>query len=362
MTNIYSYDRWCQTEGNTNVSGAKIKGSTKFSWRIKNFSDREEEKGDCIQSDDFVVISPNGLPTHWYMEVYPYGTEEATSGFLSVAICLRSEGIKARASFVLCVVSKNQREELFYTGSYKGEEFEPDCLGYERWDALHISDLQEKWLVEDSLTISCDISVFEAISMPNCKKRQERIMGRKIQEDLGKAFTLKEPIGCDVTITCGDESFECSKFMLMARSNVFKLMFQSNMQESQTNNVNIEDLKPPVVAEMLHYIHTGKAPKIDDYAQELLAAADRYQLDDLKRTCEENLISTLTVENMFDILILSYLVSADKLRKDVIKYVTENLSSSSVDWKKELAGYPSLWPDIVEAFMNLTSELKKGTS
>ena len=144
MTNIYRYDRWCQTEGNTNVSGAKNKGCTKFSWRIKNFSDREEEKGDCIQSDDFVVISPNGLPTHWYMEVYPYGTKGATSGFLSVAICLRSEDIKARASFVLCVVSKNQREELFYTGSYKGDEFEEDCLGYERSDVLLINDLQEK--------------------------------------------------------------------------------------------------------------------------------------------------------------------------------------------------------------------------
>jgi len=344
------------------VSGAKIKGSTQFSWRIKNFSDREEEKGDCIQSDDFVVISPNGLPTQWYIEVYPNGTEVATCGFLSVAMCLRSEGIKVRASFVLCVVSKNQREELLSSGDDdKGDEFD-SSIGYLECDALLISDLQEKWLVEDSLTIFCDISVFETISIPNCKKRQERKMGRKIQEDLEKAFTLKEPIGCDVTVTCGDESFECSKFMLMARSNVFKLMFQSNMQESQTNKVNIEDLKPPVVAEMLHYIHTGKAPKIDEYAQELLTAADRYQLDDLKRTCEENLISTLNVENMFDILILSYLVSADKLRKEVIKYVTENLSSSSVDWKKELAGYPSLWPDIVEAFMNLTSELKKGTS
>ena len=91
----------------------------------------------------------------------------------------------------------------------------------------------------------------------------------------------------------------------------------------------------------------------------MLAAADRYQLEDLKRSCEENLISTLKDQNMFNILILSDVYSATKLRKKAIKFITENLSSTSSDWKKELAEYPSLWPDIVESLLNLNSELKK---
>ena len=203
------------------------------------------------------------------------------------------------------------------------------------------------------MAIVCRIIVYDEFTIPKYVADQ----GQKMLEDLEEAYALKKPLGLDVTVTCDDKSFECSKFMLTARSKVFNSMFQSNMKESQTNIVVIEDLKPSVVAEMLHYIHTGKVPKIDENAQGLLAAADRYQLEDLKRSCEENLISTLKDQNMFNILILSDVYSATKLRKKAIKFITENLSSTSSDWKKELAEYPSLWPDIVESLLNLNSKL-----
>ena len=69
--------------------------------------------------------------------------------------------------------------------------------------------------------------------------------------DLEQSF--KESLGFDVKISCGDISFECNKFMLMTRSLVFKSMFQSNMVESQSNIIDIADMKPEVVSEMLQY-------------------------------------------------------------------------------------------------------------
>jgi len=344
------YDHWCQTKGDKNISGGNSTAETKFGWRIKEFSERPEQKGSSIRSDVFTAISIQGVATEWYLEVYPNGTESAKPGFLSVVVALNSNEIEIEAFYYFYFVN-NDGEEVEIVPDNDTECYTRRGSGWEFHDALPLND--KYWLLEDSLAIVCEIVVYDEFTIPNCEADQ----GQKMLEDLEEAYTLKKPLGLDVTVTCKDKSFECSKFMLTARSDVFNSMFQSNMKESQTNKVVIEDLKPSVVAEMLHYIHTGKVPKIDEHAQGLLAAADRYQLEDLKRSCEENLISTLKDQNMFDILILSDVYSAARLKKKAIKFVTENLSSTSSDWKKELAEYPSLWPDIVDSLLNLNLKL-----
>ena len=44
-------------------------------------------------------------------------------------------------------------------------------------------------------------------------------------------------------------------------------MFENDMVERRTNVVNIEDLDPEVVAEMLQFIHTGRTPNINELAK-----------------------------------------------------------------------------------------------
>ena len=75
---------------------------------------------------------------------------------------------------------------------------------------------------------------------------------------------------CDVQVKCGDKSFDCHQFMLsgmllvscdncllllvhflIARSPVFRAMFQNDMAERKNKKVDVVDLHPDVVAEML---------------------------------------------------------------------------------------------------------------
>ena len=77
------------------------------------------------------------------------------------------------------------------------------------------------------------------------------------------------------------------------------LAFQHETLESQTNVVNIKDIEPKVFKEMLLYIQTGEAPNINNIAKELLVAADFYQLDQLKISCQEVLSETLEAKNSF---------------------------------------------------------------
>jgi len=51
--------------------------------------------------------------------------------------------------------------------------------------------------------------------------------------------------------------------------------------EGRTKVVEIEDIEPSVLKEMLRYLYTGKAPKLDedDMTEPLFLAADKYQIE-----------------------------------------------------------------------------------
>jgi len=232
--------------------------------------------------------------------------------------------------------------------SWSSEEWEEDELGMfpenSHMDEFRMFGMNPEKFHCDGIRISYEI-------------QRKHLL--KMKEDLEKAYVGPDKSLLDVTVTCGDASFECNKFMLTARSPVFKAMFQHDSKESQSNVVEIKDIETKVLEEMLHYIHTGDAPNIKDLAKDLLAAADFYQLEQLKTSCQELLSETLDVENALKMLILSDKYSAPKLRKNAIAFVTENLSSNTVNWKKKLEGYPSIWPEIVDSLLEINEKLRK---
>ena len=57
--------------------------------------------------------------------------------------------------------------------------------------------------------------------------------------DLGKLFS--DATDADVTIVVGDEKFKAHKVLLKARSDYFRALFESNMEESRKNEVGISN-------------------------------------------------------------------------------------------------------------------------
>jgi hypothetical protein len=70
--------------------------------------------------------------------------------------------------------------------------------------------------------------------------------------------------------------------VLAASSPVFAAMFNSGMLEAKNDHVQIEDVEGDVMKAMLRFMYTGTAPGIEGIADQLLAAADKYQLERLK--------------------------------------------------------------------------------
>lgn len=212
----------------------------------------------------------------------------------------------------------------------------------------------EKNLPGDKLTIHCVIHIVKdkafhnlSFNVPKCD----------LANDLGNLFESKEL--SDVIIKTSDghklrahknilsgmlnnEKTLCSIGLLfndlsplLARSPVFAAMFKHPMLENQENSVAIADFKHDVVAEMLRFIYTGYAPKLPEICEDLLAAADKYAIERLKKMCGGYLSNNLSVKTAHSILKLADLYNMPELKKRSKQFVNIHCQDTSDFFKPE---------------------------
>jgi len=129
-------------------------------------------------------------------------------------------------------------------------------------------------------------------------------------------------------------------------------MFHSNMKETITNEVQIDDIKPEVMAEMLLFIYAGKTSNgcmSMDMAKDLFIAADKYQIDPLKNRCENQLVRLLNIDNYHSLLLLGDTYSSS-LKKSVMRFVVQNKKRIELD--ESLVENPSLMMELLNEFAN----------
>jgi speckle-type POZ protein len=112
--------------------------------------------------------------------------------------------------------------------------------------------------------------------------------------------------GVDVEIEVGGETFPAHRWMLAARSPVFKAeLLQSSAALS--SRIRVDNMDPGVFKVLLHFIYTDALPKeiverqetlATTMAKPLLLAADRYKLERLKLICEDILCGHIDVKSV----------------------------------------------------------------
>ena len=84
----------------------------------------------------------------------------------------------------------------------------------------------------------------------------------------------------------GNETVALHKDILMLRSPVFKAMFDSNMTESNSNQIQIPDFDSIAIKRMVEFLYKDTFTDINDTSYEdfisLLAIANKYQVNSLK--------------------------------------------------------------------------------
>ena len=108
---------------------------------------------------------------------------------------------------------------------------------------------------------------------------------KSLENMMGEVFLNGKLSDC--TVFCQGREFNCHKAVLAGRSVVFDAMISHDMEETRRGEVVIKDLDSDTVGKMLAYVYTGKVEEIEAKAAELLAAAEKYILPELKMMSEE---------------------------------------------------------------------------
>ena len=110
-------DNWCK--------GGTIK--SRFHWTIEGFKTREEEKGQCLNSNSFKICDPEGKVSTWYLQLYPRGAKRTGDGnCVSLLLCLKDD-FKLKIDFEMFLLDANLSK---MSVGFKSQEFDNNKTKY----------------------------------------------------------------------------------------------------------------------------------------------------------------------------------------------------------------------------------------
>lgn len=114
---------------------------------------------------------------------------------------------------------------------------------------------------------------------------------------------LDEELLTDFEIITSDlQIIKVHKTILAARSPVFLAMLTSDLEETNTCQVTIKDVNAATMRELLRFVYGNEIENLNDIAQDLVIAADKYHIEQLKRICLSSISLSLSSSNVFEVL------------------------------------------------------------
>ena len=156
---------------------------------------------------------------------------------------------------------------------------------------------------------------------------------RQLVEDFKDLFTSKS--NADVTLNVKGKVLSAHKAILGARSPVFAAMFQNDMKEKKTGEVNIPDCDFDAFNVFLLFLYSGEQDFKKCDVCELYKITDKYDVQALKLMCVEYMIENLSVENFSKTLILANKFNEEELLTRIQNFFNENFEKivSSDSWE-----------------------------
>jgi len=332
-------------------------------WMIKGFSQcgyRYLETS--VEIKDSNTNSPldessTASPLVFQIRLHPQGNKDSNKDFSFFQVLSCAAAPKFNAKFSVF----NTHSEEIPTTVYNGTQQLNGYFEYIRRDVLisHIQPQDEIHLmlhlniVADTVNKSSS-TITTSLAFPEPKLAE-------LAEDIEHAF-MDERYS-DFTIICQGEkkskSIKAHKVILSTRSPVFAAMLNLPTEEAKNNQVVFEDVDYDVMREMLHYMYSGSAPNLQMMAPDLMAAADRFQLQGLKEMADQVLRSSLTVDNVCRNLVLADMHNATELKADALRFTAKNSSAviETEGWARMSKEHWRLVTDVVAAMKSDQSSL-----
>nr|XP_043625398.1 BTB/POZ domain-containing protein At1g55760-like [Erigeron canadensis] len=136
---------------------------------------------------------------------------------------------------------------------------------------------------------------------------------------------LSENLHTDITIWASDGSVQAHRAVLATRSPVFDKMFTHNLKEKDSFSIDIPDISIEACKAFLTYIYTNntQSESFIIHRMELLKAADKYDVSDLKDACVKSLSEDIDQGNVLERLQSAYLYRLPELKGICIDHLVK---------------------------------------
>ena len=141
----------------------------------------------------------------------------------------------------------------------------------------------------------------------------------------------------DVTLQSGDVRIQCHRVVLAVGSKYFQAMFRCGLQKHPSDTVELT-MEPEILSSIVDYIYSGEIELTVDNVESIVKASDILQLDALKASCEDFMMTQVDVTNCCSFHRLSQLYQLHKvLRKAKGLMLAEFKAVAFGDQFKELS-------------------------
>jgi speckle-type POZ protein len=339
-------DSWCRTAPCSDTKHT-------FAWTIEQVISLAGGANEdfSLDSSEFTIRDNSDKSTSWMLQLRIKRDEKNSQCFKLSLSVFKRPGPQVNACCDISLLDGNNEIKSKVKRGLMAFRKDLDD-GYPDWSASFswapINDTPK----ENCVTIVCDFTIQGCRVWAGCKypvDNSATINDRSQQQlsvELSKSF--KNGNFADMEVVCQDKVFKCHQLMLSARSPVFRAMFLNNTVEASARKVEIEDLPPNILEAMLLFIYSGSVPNLAEVAGELLAAAEKYQLDHLKALCEDELIQVTNLSNAIVHLQLGDTYQAKDLKRRAMDLVAFNLKDmlNNPEWKEQLISQPDLLAEV----------------
>ncbi|KAL6908232.1 hypothetical protein ACP4OV_002402 [Aristida adscensionis] len=264
--------------------------------------------GESIKSCTFVIGGHS-----WCIGYYPDGADERNSDYIRLDLWLHhdhpfpNDGVKAGFKFSILRPDRSEEASVYNRSSEERRLFtsKDPAWGFDQF--IRRTELESStYLKDDGFTIKCDVTVLMDIrAEPTLAVESPATTEQPSDLHRHLGGLLANRVGGDVTFEIGGERVMAHRCVLAARSSVFMAEFFGPMKEKLAACVRIDDMEARVFKAMLHFIYTDSLPQMDEgekaaMAQHLLVAADRYNMERLKRMCENMLRNYIDTKHSGD--------------------------------------------------------------
>jgi speckle-type POZ protein len=308
-----------------NSSDNKSKLNSIFTFTIENFIDLEESS---IQSSEFSIGD-----TKWFVRVFPRNIEDNIE-YISVFLYLtESQRYVNEVQYKLSTI--DNKNLLIYTKDVGLKKYNVGGVGWGYPKYIRRDRLSEDLMPNRRLKLRFDINLFDCDLYP-----ENRITYDYLQK------MVNEKKYSDSVFIVDNKEFFAHKSILSVRSKVFEAMFANDMIESHSNQYIIDDIESDVFEELLTFIYTGNSPKTQTMVEKILAAAEKYEILEIKDFCANIIFKDIKNENAIQSLTIADKYKATKLFDKIIEFIANNFQSilniSYKEWEKFIVENPKL--------------------